>query len=127
MAVQEKIRWLRQLHGWSQEEMAAQIGLSPNGYGSIERGETDVKLSRLEQIAKLFGVKPADLFETNEKIVFSQTDDNNSQKNWHVGSDSPEYLQLQAELEKQQLLTQQKDQEIAYLKEIIALLKKPEA
>lgn len=48
MSVHEKIRLVRQLKGWSQEDVANKLGMSPNGYGSIERGETDVNLSRLE-------------------------------------------------------------------------------
>jgi transcriptional regulator with XRE-family HTH domain len=126
MSVHEKIKRVRQLKGWSQEEVANQLGMSPNGYGSIERGETDVNLSRLEQIAALFNMKLADLLELNEKIVFSQAGTNNNQSNWHIGTCSPEYLQLQAELEKQQLINGQKDREIEYLKEINGLLKKLE-
>lgn len=58
--------------------------------------------------------------------MFNLAGTHNNQSNWHVGSCSPEYLQLKSELEKQQLLVQQKELEIVYLKEINALLKKPE-
>lgn len=125
MAVHEKIRLLRQLKGWSQEETAAKLEMSPNGYGSIERGETDVNLSRLEQIAALFGIKLADLLELNEKNVFNQSGTHNKQGNWYIGESSPECMQLQVKLEKLQLIVEQKDKEIAYLKEIIDLLKTP--
>jgi transcriptional regulator with XRE-family HTH domain len=125
MAVHEKIRLLRQLKGWSQEEAASKLEMSPNGYGSIERGETDVNLSRLEQIAALFGIKLADLLELNEKNVFNLAGSNNDQSHWHIGSCSPEFMQLKVELEKLQLLVEQKDKEVAYLKEIIDLLKAP--
>ncbi|EIC28951.1 MULTISPECIES: helix-turn-helix domain-containing protein [Methylomicrobium] len=125
MAVHEKIRLLRQLKGWSQEEAASKLEMSPNGYGSIERGETDVNLSRLEQIAALFGIKLADLFELNEKNVFNLAGSNNDQSHWHIGVCSPEFMQLKVELEKLQLLVEQKDKEVAYLKEIIDLLKAP--
>jgi transcriptional regulator with XRE-family HTH domain len=123
MAVHEKIRLLRQLKGWSQEEAASKLEMSPNGYGSIERGETDVNLSRLEQIARLFGIKLADLLELNEKNVFNLAGTNNNQSHWYIGESSPECMQLQVELEKLQLLVEQKDKEIVYLKEIIDLLK----
>lgn len=124
MSVHEKIRLVRQLKGWSQEEVADKLEMSQNGYGSIERGETDVNLSRLEQIAALFGIKLSDLLELNEKNVFNLAGTNNNQSNWHIGSPSPEYLQLKAELEKQQLINEQKDREIEYLKQINELLKK---
>jgi transcriptional regulator with XRE-family HTH domain len=34
--------------------MADKLYMSPNGYANIERGETDVQISRLEQIAGYF-------------------------------------------------------------------------
>lgn len=126
MSVHEKIRLVRQLKGWSQEDAASKLGMSPNGYGSIERGETDVNLSRLEQIAQMFGIKLSDLLELNEKNVFNLAGEHNNQSNWHIGSCSPEFLQLKTELEKEQAVNAQKDKEIEYLKEIIGLLKKPE-
>ena len=70
MAVHEKIKFIRQLKGWSQEDMAEKLAMSINGYGSIERGETNVNLSRLEQIAQLFGMELSELVALNEKSVF---------------------------------------------------------
>jgi len=126
MSVHEKIRLVRQLKGWSQEDVASKLGMSPNGYGSIERGETDVNLSRLEQIAQMFGIKLSDLLELTEKNVFNLAGEHNNQSNWYIGSCSPEFLQLKTELEKEQAINAEKDKEIEYLKEIIGLLKKPE-
>jgi transcriptional regulator with XRE-family HTH domain len=50
----KKIRIMRQQKGWSQEEMAEKLYMSVNGYANIERGETDVKIYRLQQIANVF-------------------------------------------------------------------------
>ena len=60
----------------------------------------------------------------NEKTVFNLAGTQNNQSNWHIGSGSLGYLQLQTELEKQQLINEQKDKEIEYLKQINALLNK---
>lgn len=38
MNVNEKVRFLREARGWSQEEMAERVGLSVHGYSKIERG-----------------------------------------------------------------------------------------
>lgn len=132
MPVHEKIKFIRQLKGWSQEEVADKLAMSANGYGSIERGETDVNLSRLEQIADVFGIELSDLIALNEKNVFylTGTHYSNTQNNNHgtmtVGS--AELVQLQAELDKLQLIVELKDKElalkddkIAYLEKIIAL------
>jgi len=125
MSVHEKIRFIRQLKGWSQEETAQRLEMSANGYGSIERGDTDVNLSRLKQIANVFEVRLSDLVDPSEKTVFNQAGENNNQSNWHISSNQAEspLTILRLELEKMQLLLDQKDKEIAYLKEIIELLK----
>jgi transcriptional regulator with XRE-family HTH domain len=56
MQLHEKIGLLRKIKGWSQEEMADKLQMSVHGYANIERGETDVQLSRLEQISQVFGL-----------------------------------------------------------------------
>lgn len=125
MSVHEKIRFIRQLKGWSQEETAQKLEMSTNGYGSIERGDTDVNLSRLKQLAEVFDVRLSDLVDSSEKTVFNQSGENNSQSNWHINgnqADNP-LPALRLEMEKMQLLLDQKDKEIVYLKEIIELLK----
>ena len=123
MLVHEKIRLARQVKGWSQEETACKLEMSANGYGCIERGETDVNLSRLEQIAGLFDVKLADWFDSSEKSNFNQSGTNNQQYTLNVNSFSPDYLQLKAELEKLQVIVERQEREIECLKEINALLK----
>lgn len=40
MGMHDKIRIMRELHQWSQEEMAEKMAMSPSGYAKIERGET---------------------------------------------------------------------------------------
>ncbi len=51
----ERIRQLRQQKGFSQENMADQLNISTTAYGDIERGKTDVTLSRLYKIAEVLG------------------------------------------------------------------------
>lgn len=131
MVVHEKIKFFRQAKNWTQEEVAEKLGLSPNGYGSIERGETDINLSRLEQIAKLFAIKPSQLFDFDEKTVFNLTTGTNNTShtqnnptNCSIYACSPESVQLKIDLEKQQLLNAEKDKQIEHLKEIVELLRK---
>jgi transcriptional regulator with XRE-family HTH domain len=70
MQVYEKIRLLRRLKGWSQEEIAHRLEMSVSGYGGIERGETDIPLSRLQLIAKVFEVSLPELFNFNSSDTF---------------------------------------------------------
>ncbi len=143
MKINEKLRLIRKVKGLSQEEVANRLKMSPNGYGSIERGDTDVNLSRLTEISNLFGVKLCDLISSDdEKHIFNIIEVNNSgdSENNQIYSTfvssnnnndkSAQYLKLQErnlklqfDLEKEKILNQSKDKEIELLKEINALLK----
>lgn len=54
MSISERIRLQRLQRGLSQENMADLLGLSTTAYGDIERGKTDLTLSRLNQLADVF-------------------------------------------------------------------------
>jgi len=122
MKVSEKIRSIRQLKTFSQEDMAEKLGVSKNTYAKIERGETDVQLSRLEQIAEAFEMEFTELLMFGEKAItcvmgnVNQFSDNNV---WQNYSDAKANM----ELEKLQIVVEQQTKEIDYLKEIIALMK----
>lgn len=124
MSVHEKIKRVRQANGWTQEYLAEKLEMSVNGYGDIERGDSDIKISKLERIAELLGVELAELFDTNEKNVFYLSGTKNNQSHWSVGVLSQESLILKHELEKQQLINAQQNKEIELLKEVIMLMKK---
>ncbi len=123
MRVCEKIKRLRQAKGWSQEELANKLEISANAYGSIERGDTDVNLSRLEAISEVFEIDVADLFDKKETNVFNNFGSvQTNQQNWCNIHQSLDYLQLKSEFEKSQLLNSEKNKEIALLKRIIELM-----
>jgi transcriptional regulator with XRE-family HTH domain len=129
MKVCEKIKRLRQDKGWSQEEIANKLNMSTNAYGCIERGDTDVSLSRLEDISAVFEIDIADFFD--KKIgVFNLGGTQNNQQNWCQVHNSIDNLKNQIELEKSQLIIeklevtiQAQQSEINYLKEINELMK----
>ena len=66
-----KIRSLRTLKELSQENVAEMLGISVTAYSKIERGETDVQLSRLNQIAKAFEVSIEEILNFGDKIASS--------------------------------------------------------
>lgn len=47
------IRRIRGLRGFKQAYMAHALNISVNSYGKIERNEVNVKISRLEEIARV--------------------------------------------------------------------------
>jgi transcriptional regulator with XRE-family HTH domain len=59
----ERIRSLRKDAGLSQEELADAAGLHRTYIGAIERGERNVSLINIVQIAHTLHVKPASLLE----------------------------------------------------------------
>lgn len=119
--VYERIKFLRQSKNWSQEETAHRLNMSINGYARIERGETDLPLSRLEQIAETFGVELSEFFGVNEKMVFNLAGKQNDQSHWYINPATPQ-IELIHELEKAQMIIERQTQEIAYLKQIVNLL-----
>lgn len=123
--IYEKIKFFRQLKGWTQEEIAEKLDMSPSGYGSIERGDTDVSLSRLVKITEILEVNLGDLFDSEERKIlnFGGTQTNSDCQN-HYSNLSPEQMQMKYEFEKQQLIIEKLHQENNYLKEIVGLLKK---
>ena len=70
MNVNEKIRMLRELNHWSQEEMAERLEMSHNGYAKIERGETKLYLEKLNQIAQVSNIDLSELVANHDKSIF---------------------------------------------------------
>lgn len=124
MQLNEKLRFMRQIKKWSQEEAAYRLNISPSAYGSLERGETRFSLSRLEKIAEVFEIDLMELIDPDEKNIFNfgGTYSNHCQ-NWYSSPASEQIPHLQHELEKAHLLLQERDKEISYLKELVELLK----
>lgn len=69
LQVGNKIKKLRELRNFTQDHMADALQMSQAGYGKIERDETDISLSRLQQIAEVLKVGLSDLIGFDEKMV----------------------------------------------------------
>jgi len=72
MSVGNKIKQLRELRNFTQSYVAEQLGLSVNGYGKIERDETDITLNRINQIAKVLGTELSTILNFESSQVFNQ-------------------------------------------------------
>ena len=84
--IAEKIRKLREIKGYKQETMAKRMGLTTNGYGKIERGESSITLDRLEQIAQVLEVSTLDILQFDDNFVYNNTTMNNSATNGIVNN-----------------------------------------
>ncbi len=69
----ERIRQFRLHKGLSQENMADMLGLSTTAYGDLERGRTELSVSRLENIAKLLDIPLSELLGL-ESATLSETE-----------------------------------------------------
>lgn len=80
------IRKIREIKGLKQETVAQKLGLTTNGYGKIERGESQINLDRLSQIAEVFGINPNDILNFDEKTIYNFENMNNSAPNGTVNN-----------------------------------------
>ena len=63
-SVTSKIREARQIKNYSQDYVAAKIGISQNAYSKIELGYSKITLDRFFHIATLLDVDVVDLLES---------------------------------------------------------------
>jgi transcriptional regulator with XRE-family HTH domain len=120
MKQHEIIALMRRVKGWTQAQMAEQLDMSINGYSKIERGETSVSDDKREKLAHIFNVEPQDFFNFDGKVILNLINFNDQSNNNKVVTVTS-IVHCQDELEKANLIIEQKDKEIAYLKEILSL------
>jgi transcriptional regulator with XRE-family HTH domain len=122
MSLGENIKKLRELKKMTQEEVAAKLNMSHNGYGKIERDEVDVQISRLEQIAQIFGVDVTKIIKGDIEKAMAGVYNQiflNDMENVNFQQGLPE---IEKKLYETRIETLEK--EISYLKEINQMLKK---
>jgi transcriptional regulator with XRE-family HTH domain len=56
-----KIRKLREVHGYPQEYVAFQMGISQAAYSKKETGKTNLSLTVLQQVSQLYDIALTDL------------------------------------------------------------------
>ena len=125
MEVHDKIRVMREINQWSQEEMAEKLSMSPNGYAKIERGQSSINLDKLQQIANVFNIDMGELITSQDKSFFFSIGDYSNNNSYFGASNmlAAENEKLNSLLTMKDTLLAQKDAEIVALKEIIELLK----
>jgi transcriptional regulator with XRE-family HTH domain len=115
MSLHENLRTIRLSKGWSQEEMAATLEYSPNGYAKVERGENFPKIDKLKKMAEVLETDLEKLMSSNGGSLV------NINGNCHHSYQSQSVILLSEtqcahELEKAQLLLQERNKEIDLLK-----------
>lgn len=127
METHEKIRLTRELNKWSQEEMAEKLAMSAGGYAEIERGETQLNIPRLEQLAAIFKVDMWDLLKSGNNGMVLQINEGDSGGDiaLYASSDIAMKLELlNQELKHCREMLGQKDKEIELLRQLTASVQK---
>lgn len=81
MKVHEKIRKIRELKNFSQENMAEQLQMSVNGYAKIERGEVGLQMDKLERIAGVLGMNVVNLLTVDKSLIFLNAENSTNSAN----------------------------------------------
>lgn len=108
----EKLRILRESQGYSQEYLSKILKISPSAYARMERGETTMNITRLEEIAKIFHLTISQLMSIveNNNQVFHVTNNHNSfgsvQSTFHLLNDKTELENLKAVVNNLQILVE---------------------
>ncbi|MFL9831782.1 helix-turn-helix transcriptional regulator [Flavobacterium sp. ARAG 55.4] len=58
-----KIKEYRLMNNHTQEYIAIQMEISVKKYNNIERGIDDLKLSKLDKLVKILGIKKSEIFK----------------------------------------------------------------
>ena len=71
MKLGNRIRKVRELKGYSQENLAQILGMSITGYGKIERDEVSINMDRLTRISEILGVGIESIIGFDENVAFN--------------------------------------------------------
>jgi transcriptional regulator with XRE-family HTH domain len=77
--VYKTIKNFRELKNITRESMADALNITVSGYSKIERGETDIQLSRLYKIAEILNVELYQLLNFKLSTVFNFNESKNIQ------------------------------------------------
>jgi len=119
----ENIKSIRLSKGYSQDYMASKLGIAQNNYGKLERGEINLNITRISQIAKIFDLFPEDVIflgfkektENLEDLLEKNKELKQKILNLEKQLENSIYLSDVEELENDVLLHSKKGKGLVYL------------
>lgn len=133
MSIGEKIKFFRTLKGLKQADVAERMGIDVKSYQNIETDKTDVSISRLQELADVFGIDLFELFGVGEKNFYYVHTGNQANTHGSIVVHAKNENEKDTQIENQKLnlslnFAQEKisllENEITHLNTIIALLQK---
>ena len=122
----EKIRSLREKKGFTQEEVAEHLHISPSAYARMERGESNSWALHLERLCSLFDISASELFNTDTLILNHKAKGDYAQNNGYIINQLSEKLidqyeariaQYERIIKEKDRIIEEKDKRITELKE----------
>jgi ribosome-binding protein aMBF1 (putative translation factor) len=83
----ENVRIARTIRGYSQEGLAAKIGKSQNWLQKVEKGEVDLTITCINELAKELELSPQQLIFTIPSQVFNNCHQSGNNNNYINNSD----------------------------------------
>ena len=87
-----KIKSLRELKGWTQDEFALRLGISRSAVGNYEQGTREPDFETLENIADTLNCKMSDLL--GEESFFCSEDEKELIRHYRVANDTKKEIVL---------------------------------
>jgi len=81
MNIGDNIKKFRELKNIPREQLASELGLSVSGYSKIERGEIDLTVSRVQEIAQILEVDVSQILNFDATQVFNISNNHLVQSN----------------------------------------------
>jgi transcriptional regulator with XRE-family HTH domain len=76
-SIADNIRKIRTLKGLDAKTIADHLGISLSAYTKMERGETQIDISRIASIAEHLGVNPMDIMSFSPNQIFEKVEQSN--------------------------------------------------
>jgi transcriptional regulator with XRE-family HTH domain len=76
-SIADNIRKIRTLKGLDAKTIAEHLGISLSAYTKMERGETQIDISRIATIAEQLGVNPTDIMSFSPNNIFEKVENSN--------------------------------------------------
>ena len=67
--INQTLKKLRKSYGYTQLDLAMALGIDNSTYGKIEKGSSDINLSKLEQIANFYKMSVVDLLAYPKMVI----------------------------------------------------------
>lgn len=117
----EKIAQHRSKKGYTFENMAHELNITPAAYRKIETGETKLSVERLMKISEILNEDLSNLLDIDTKNIFNNQ---SNEGNGYVETINNDYKDIIKDLkEAYDKIIKSKDEQILLLKEQITFLK----